>query len=126
MRLSTLSVKQKQNMARDLPLGLVNGDSNGNPPDGSRRFTNKEVKAAGKIAMSIVKAGKQGAMLHEFTTECINAYDLPGYPPNSKERLAIFNVLLGLAEYIIRQEPPPEPNSCAFMRNVVNWTGEIN
>lgn len=111
-------------MTRAIPIRLVDGDSNGKPPDGSRRFTQKEVKAAGQIAMSIVKAGKRGVMLHEFTTECVNAYDLPGYPPNSKERLAIFNVLLELAEQIVRQEPPPEPNSCAFMRHVVNWTGE--
>ena len=113
-----------KSMARGLPIGLVEGNPNENPPDGTRSLTKKEVKTAGQIAMSMVKAGERGAFLHEFTTECINAYDLPGYPPNSKGRLAIFNVLLELAEHIVRQEPPPEPNSHAFMRRVVNWTGE--
>jgi hypothetical protein len=90
----------------------------------TRHFTKKELKAAGQIAMSIVKAAKQHAFLHEFTTECINAYDLPGYPPNTKQRLDVFNVLLELAKDIIRQKPPPQPNTFAFMQHIISWTGE--
>jgi len=111
-------------MAKGLPIGIREGEPSVPPPDGTRRFTRKEIKAAGQIAMSIVKAGQKGAIIHEFTTECINEYDLPGYPPNSKGRLAIFQVLLDLAKEIVRREPPPQPNSCAFLKHIIDWTGE--
>jgi len=69
--------------------------------------------------MSIVKAGEKGAMLHRFTMECVNAYDLPGYPADSPERLQLFGVLLELARGIIEHEPPPAPNTWNIMRHVV-------
>ena len=91
----------------------------GQPPEGSRRFTKKEIHAARQIASSIVKAGAQGAILHRFTMECVNAYDLPGYPADSEERIQIFGILLELAQEIIRNEPPPQPNTWNMIKHVV-------
>lgn len=110
-------------MSQYMPIGLIDANSE-IPPNGTRRFTKKEITAAGQIAMSIVNAGKHGAIIHKFTTDCINAYDLPGYPPNSKGRIAIFRVLLELAEEIVRNEPPPPPNTFAMIRHIIDWTGD--
>jgi hypothetical protein len=93
-------------------------------PDGFRDLTEAEMKVARQIASTIVRAGEKGIMLHQFTTKCINLYDLPTSPPNSKGRLLMFQLLLQVAQELIKEHPPPAPNSWASIRHIIDWTGD--
>lgn len=94
-------------------------------PTGFRDLTEAELKVAKQIAFTIISLGARGVMLHEFTTNCINLYELPTFPPNSKGRLAIFQVLLQVAQEMIKEFPPQEPNTWPFMRHIVDWQGDF-
>lgn len=102
-------------------MNMIEAVTNEEPPTGCRRFTDQEIHVAGQIAMSIVKAGMRGVTLHHFTTNCVNAYNLPGYPPNSEQRLQLFGVLLEAAKEIIRNDPPPPPNTWATMSHIIAY-----
>jgi len=81
------------------------------------------MRVSGQIATTIVKAGQAGKIIINWTTGCINQYDMPGYTPNSQGRRRMFMVALQLAQEIVKNEPPPF-GSVDHIRHQIDWTGE--
>jgi len=108
-------------MPKDSPVALAEGVE-GEPPPGMRRFTKKELRVASKITNLIVKAAASDSLIINWTTKCINQYDLPGYPPNSAERLQMFKILLEMSEKVLEAKPPPI--STSHIRHLITWEGQ--
>lgn len=108
-----------------VPVALETCEEGAALPDGCRLLTEKEFYASRKVALVLAKAMKQGARLVCWNPEEINALDLPGFPPNSTERLHMFKIIVQMAEELVKVEPPKHPRTGEALRNLpshlVEW-----
>lgn len=75
-----------------------------------------------QITAGIIKAAGRKCILMNWTTKCINKYDLPGYPQNSAERLDMFKILLELSEKVLEAKPPSI--STTHIHHIITWEGQ--